>query len=209
MVLYPSDILDLSQVVLQVPVNNKDTTIKDLKDYENQYFYTSGNFKNSSSAALNYVIFKIYADSPTSSGSEFPRTELKFNQVINSKDKSKLQFSLSIEKLPVKNPEIVFCQIKTSSKELQLVIKGPIIYVRDFDVKHYPMLEGYILGTVLDCSLSIENNEIVISIGKSTLNLKTDFQEANFKLGNYMQSNIKMGEDKSTYSQISLFSFSE
>ena len=142
---------------------------------------------------MNYVIFKIYADSPTSSGSEFPRTELKFNQVINSKDKSKLQFSLSIEQLPIKNPEIVFCQIKTSSKELQLVIKGPIIYVRDFDVKHYPMLEGYILGTVLDCSLSIENNESVIYIGNSTLNLKTDFPRSKFQIRELHAEQYKNG----------------
>ena len=117
----------------------------------------------------------------------------------------------SIDQLPIKNPEVVFAQIKTTKDnlEFQCVVKGPLLYLRTMEVVHYTIDSNYVLGTKFNYSLSVKNNVVTFNYNGVNYSYPEKFTTGYFKAGNYMQSNVvTYGEDKNTESIVSYYNLS-
>ncbi|MFA7327770.1 MAG: polysaccharide lyase family 7 protein [Candidatus Kapaibacterium sp.] len=186
----PSDVCDLSHCSLQVPVNNKFTSISNLKDYHDSHFYKEN----------DYIVCRITCGEVTSGGSHYPRTELKGKTSFTSKDRQHLEGDYCIKKAPIKKPVVCFSQVKCTNPNIEiefLYSNGHLVF-RDFDAKHYDM-GPYKLGDWFHMRVASFNNEIHVFLNRNPKEVvirKNVFSNCNWKMGCYTQSNGTIDDPK-------------
>lgn len=203
----PGDILELKNWYLGLPTGSKgdpDNVYQPkLDSYTSKYFFVRD----------NSVIFRTPVNGVTTSGSQYPRTELReMNGAKKAawntgKGTHTMEIDQSINKIPVKKPEIVAGQLHGTSDDLFLLhLSGKRLRIKYDDGQKYKDIDtNYKLGTRFTVKFVIQNNQAKIyynGVHKATVPAKSS--TAYFKAGSYAQSNPSKG-DKTGETEVQIY----
>lgn len=149
----------------------------------------------------DHMVLKTDSGCAHTANSHYPRTEFRQLKTWNSRGDAHLSFDVAIQKLPVKKPEVCFAQIKTATKEMQLLYHAGKVICRTLDARHIKM-GTYKLGDWVHVDIHVISGQVDVKIGDATCGFHADFTGAYFKCGNYMQSNAAIEGNKTTGSEV-------
>jgi len=202
----PSQVLNLTNWGLQLPTGKEgdpDFIAPDkLATFEEKpYFYASG----------SSVIFFAFVNGSHTSGSEYPRTELREYlggqpaSWSNTKGSHTLTVKHAYTHLPAKRPEIVGAQILSDSGPvMQVRLNNPDIevYGPDGNVKIVP---NYVLGTTVTTTVIAADGLIqVLYNGEAKWKVSHSGTGWYFKTGAYVQSNLNY-DAPSEYGEVTVY----
>lgn len=200
---YPGQIINLNNWKLTLPTGgSKDPTeIKQpsLATYKNDpYFLVSGD---------NGVRFRAPVTGVTTSGSSYPRSELR-EMVNNGKDKASwsstsgkhtMYLEQAVTHLPKAKPHIVVGQVHDSSDDVIVIrLEGKKLQI-DVDGADGPVLDSnYTLGKKFAVKFEVQGGQTKIYYNNSNTpayTLSRSYSGAYFKAGAYTQSNCSRETD--------------
>jgi|688.fasta_scaffold00232_90 PKD repeat protein len=208
----PSDVLDLTNWKITLPIGSNESPIE-VKPTDKSPQIPIKEFKHDEYFHLNAdksgVVFKAHAGGVTTSGSGYPRSELR-ERVNNgaedanwtsSSGKHAMYIEQAVLNLPVKKPHVVVGQIhakkKGSSRNDDIVVfrlEGKKLYINaDGTSNDVVLTENYELGTKFSVGLEVQNNKIKFYYNGSLVNhvMDSEFTNSYFKAGMYTQSNCR------------------
>lgn len=210
--LRPSDILDLSNWYLGIPVNTSHDGAPDiirqpeLDGYSSVWFHAN--------AAGDGVVFDANAGGYTTSGSSYPRTELRemSGSSLASWDSRSgthtLEVSEAITQVTPVKPDIVAAQIHDSSDDvIEIRLQGSVLAVHSNDGKtKTPLDTAYQLGARFDLKIVADSGGIdVYYNGVLKTTVKASGSGYYFKAGAYVQSNPSKGEDPDAIGEVVIY----
>lgn len=220
--LLPSDVLNLTNWHLTLPV---DTALPGDPDQIEQpaldtYVHDTYFRLN---AAKDGVVFRAHAGGDTTSGSGYPRSELRERQ-NNGQDKAAWSSSSgkhtmfidqAVTHLPDVKPHIVVGQIHDASDDVIVIrLEGSKLFI-DLNGDDGPTLTStYILGTRFTVKLEVEDDATnVYYNGTLKYTYSKAFSGAYFKAGAYVQSSCQgtkkvSGEACSAYGEVVIYDVS-
>jgi hypothetical protein len=223
----PSHVLNLTDWKLQLPIgpakNATEIPQPDLATYTSQYFHVN--------AAGDGVVLTAPVGGSTTSGSEYPRSELREMTGSGGKTEagwsnagtavSTMTVSESVDMLPPVSPQVVVAQIHNSlsgskSDPIEIVADGrkPTepgtvkLGVRWFGKEQSAFLNpAYVLGTRYTLTLTATDGKMTVAYDGT---VKSTFSETEsglyFKAGCYTQSNPSKGDKPTSYGQVTIYS---
>lgn len=215
---YPAQVIDLKNWKLTLPVNTEHNGNPDeikqpeLNTYKDQFFTLN--------SAKNAIVFKAFTGGYTTSGSNYPRSELR---EMTNNGKSSASWSSSVGKhtlyidqkvthLPDVKKHIVIGQIHDASRY--------VIFFRLEDSKLLVSVNGgqkiildanYKLGTRFNVMFEVADGKTKCFYnGKLMHTHQEKFEGAYFKAGAYVQSSCKgdkkvEGESCNAYGEVEIF----
>jgi len=214
----PGEILTLKNWKLTLPVNtdrngNPDEIKQPLLDtYTDEWFFTN--------KKQDAMVFKANAGGETTSGSNFPRSELremledgKPSAVWSSSaGKHTLFIDQKVTHLPDVRKHIVVGQIHDADKYVVFFrLEDRKLLVSVNKGERITLDPNYELGTRFNVMFQVENNETKCYYnGVLKYTYKGNFEDAYFKAGAYVQSSCKgnkkvEGESCSAYGEVEIF----
>lgn len=205
----PADVLDLTNWKITLPTPRsgssqaREVLQPELANYEDQYFYDEG----------NTVVFTTPVGDATTSGSEYPRTELR-EMRNNGRDLAAwsstsgthiMTVRQAITQRPIVKPHIVAGQIHDGSDDvIQIRLEGTRLIIDCCDGSEVALLEpNYQLGTFFDLRIEVAAGRIkVFYNGIQKLDMAHVDSGNYFKAGSYPQSNPSRGDDPNTIGQV-------
>ncbi len=200
---YPAQVLNLTNWKLQTPFAKSDGSpgVLEIKQPALATYRKSPNFvvRDSSNCSAG-VTFRAPVNGVTTSGSKYPRTELR-EMMNNGRDNASWSstvgthtFSQTIAfvKLPKVKQDIVGMQIHNASEDISLlVLRGTNLYFSDGDnTKAKLITSNYQLGTKLNAKYVVSNGQTKAYInGVLQLTINRAYDGAYFKAGAYPQAN--------------------
>jgi Alginate lyase len=195
----PSDVLDLTNWYLTLPTGT--TGVPDTVFQPKLDTYTGTAFRLND--AKNGVVFTTTAGGVTTSGSKYPRSELremagtKKASWSNKSGTHTLVTRQAVTKLPTVKPELVVAQIhdaKDDVMEVRLEGKRLMAQYNDGD-SEITIDPAYALGTVFDLRIVAASSKVQVYYNdqlKATINKSgTGWY---FKSGSYLQTNTSKGD---------------
>ena len=206
----PSTVLDLSNWYLTLPTGKSgspDTVYQPKLDT-----YTSTAFRLNS--AENGVVFTATAGGVTTSGSKYPRSELREmagDRKAGWSNKSgthTLVARQAITKLPPVKPEIVSAQIHDGSDDvMQVRLEGTRLMTQYNDGQsEITMDSAYVLGTVFEVRIVAADSKVKVYYNgqlKATINKSGSGWY--FKSGTYLQSNTSKGDKPTAAGEVVIY----
>lgn len=213
---YPSQVLGLANWKITLPVAKPgsgvamEITQPALGSYENNlYFYASG----------NTVVLRANAGGATTSGSGYPRSELRemygggaheasWSTTIGT---STMVVNQAVTHLPVVKPEVITAQVHDSNDDVIVVkLTGPHhLYAEHNSTKLGDLDTNYNLGSFFTVSIIAAGGHIIILYNGIQ---KVDYPIASsgdyFKAGCYTQSNVSKGDAADAYAEVQIRSLS-
>jgi len=216
---YPSDLLGLSYFELTLPVANPATgyaaIVKqpELATYSNNdYFYTLSNSSG--------VVFRAPVGGATTSGSQYPRTELREMANAGSQEASwstrsgthVMKLRESVDHLPAAKPQVVFAQIhgaKDDLIELEIANTGGKnrLYVNHNGKQYGSDLDSnYVLASQFEVEIAAAGGYVDVAYnGVQHVHQALGDDGDYFKAGCYTQSNLSKGDLPSAYGQVTIY----
>ena len=208
----PSELLDTKDWYLTLPTGKEgDPDLVEgsaLANYHSQYYQLN--------ESKNAVVFTAGTGGATTSGSEYPRSELR--EMAGSekaswdgrKGRHTMEIVEAITQTPDKKPDVIAGQIHGTSDDLmQIHLSGQNLRVKYDDGRKFVDLEpNYQLGTMF--SVKIESAEGRVKVwynGQQKADLPISSSTSYFKAGVYTNSNPSKG-DKSGEGQVMIRSLS-
>lgn len=177
-----------------------------LKDFTNEYFYID--------SAKSCTVFKANCGGFTTSGSSYPRSELREmnGKALAAWDLSKgvhkMTWTAAITNIPVVKPQVVVGQIHDSQDDVFFIRLSKNILEVVHDSAKYGVLDSnYILGTKYKMSITVTNGSVSVTYNDTkTVNFKPKPSKTNyFKLGMYTQSNPSKGDKPDAFGQVEIY----
>lgn len=200
----PSEVLDLTNWKLTLPVNNaQEITQPELASFESEDFYVNNTGDG--------VVFKASCGSTTTTNSSYPRSELR---EMTDNGKTKASWSTNsgthtmildekITHLPDVKPEVVVGQIHDASDDvIELRLEKSRFFVESNGTDVGTLDDNYQLGTRYTIKVVAANGVIKVyynNVLKVTYN-KVD-SGCYFKAGMYTQSNTTKGDLPTAYGE--------
>lgn len=189
----PADVLNLTdwKITLPTGAEGKPTEVKQpaLKTFSvDPYFLVAG----------DGVRFRAPVNGVTTSGSKYPRSELReMNGSANAAWSSTsgthtLVVRESFDHLPAGKPHLVGAQIHDANDDVSVFrLEGSSLYVTDGDNAHYKLVtSSYKLGTVYEAKFVVSGGKVQAYYnGVLQTTLSKSFSGAYFKAGAYTQAN--------------------
>jgi hypothetical protein len=216
---YPSDLLGLSYFELTLPVANPATgnaaIVKQpelAKYFNNDYFFSLANSSG--------VVFRAPVGGATTSGSQYPRTELREMANVGSQEASwsttsgthAMKLRESVDHLPAAKPQVVFAQIhgaKDDLIELEISNAGGRnrLYVNHNGKQYGSDLDSnYVLGAQFEVDVSSADGYVDVAYnGVQHVHQALSDNGDYFKAGCYTQSNTSKGDSPSAYGQVTIY----
>jgi hypothetical protein len=216
---YPSDVLDLANWHLTLPVDTSHAGSPDeidqpeLDGYSNASFFFLNTLKTG-------VTFRAYTNGVTTSGSGYPRSELRertnggatLASWSSSSGKHTLFIDQAVTHLPDVKPHIVVGQIHDSSDDVIVFrLEGQKLFI-DLNGNDGPTLtSSYVPGTRFTVGFEVENNAVKCYYnGALKYTYAKSFSGAYFKAGAYVQSSCQgskkvAGESCSAYGEAVIY----
>lgn len=209
----PSTVLDLSNWKLTIPTGNSEspTEIQQpaLKDYVHDVWFSVNG---------GGVRFKAPVNAVTTSGSNYPRSELR-EMKNGGKDRAEwsskegthiMTIDEAITALPQKKPHVVAGQIHDASDDVIVIrLEGSTLYV-NVDGKNLHTLDSaYTLGKRFTVKFEVSGGVTKIYYnGSEVYTLSKDYSGAYFKAGAYTQSNCSKEDNCSegNYGEVVIYS---
>lgn len=215
---YPADVLDLTNWKETLPIGSAgsptEITQPQLATYSVDPWFVA-------TPACDGVQFRAPVDGVTTSGSSYPRSELREmtnNGTTNaswSSDSgtSTMVINEAVTALPNTKPHIVVGQIHDSSNDISVFrLEGSTLYVTNGDTSHYAVATtNYQLGTPFEAKFVVSNNQIQAYYnGTLVTTIPASFSGAYFKAGAYTQANCTNSSpcDDTNYGESVIYSLS-
>jgi len=205
----PGELLDLSNWFLTLPTGGEEDPQSifqpELDTYSSEYFQLD--------AARTGVVFTTPAGGTTTSGSSYPRTELRemFGEEkaswSNRSGRHTLTVRQAVTALPPVKPEVVVAQIHDGDDDVVLVrVEGSRLLVEYDDGDGEVMLDpAYRLGALYDLEIVAEGGRILVSYqGGPPAVVDLEGSGWYFKTGAYLQSNTERGDAPDSVGQVVL-----
>jgi Alginate lyase/Fibronectin type III domain len=221
-IIYPANVLDLTNWKLNLPVDANGTqtgTSLEIKRPKLDTFSINPYFMNNINNTA--VIFNANCDGATTSGSGYPRSELREmtnNGTTNASWSSSsgthiMEIDQVITHLPLVKPHIVVGQIHDASDDIIVFrLEGAKLFM-DHNGNDGTILDNnYVLGTRFKVKFIVSNNQVQSyynDVLRETYPIT--FSGAYFKAGAYVQSSCKgskqvPGELCTAYGEVLIFS---
>jgi len=219
---YPSDVLDLTNWKITIPFdrNGNDGPTKKASEVKppviNTYILPPYFTVNDDCSA---VIFRAHAGGATTSGSGYPRSELRERTNGGTSDiswssgsgKHTMRIRQRVTHLPVVKPHVVVGQIHDGNDDVIVVrLERKKLFV-DINGDDGPiMTSNYELGTEFDVAFVVENNETKVYYNNSLVYThRQSYSGAYFKAGMYTQSSCGgrkkvAGESCNAYGEVEI-----
>ncbi|EYF01166.1 polyguluronate lyase precursor [Chondromyces apiculatus DSM 436] len=216
---YPSEVLDLTHWKLTLPIDTSHAGSPDeIKRPELDTFLDSTYFRVN--ATGDAVAFKAHTGGYTTSGSGYPRSELRemtSNGASNaswssSSGKHTLFIDQKVTHLPDVKKHIVVGQIHDGDDDVIVFrLEGQKLFI-DLNGDDGPTLtSNYVLGTRFTVKFEVQNNVVKCYYnGTLAYSYPKSFTGAYFKAGAYVQSSCQgskkiTGESCSAYGEVELY----
>ncbi len=215
---YPADVLDLTNWYIGLPVGEEESPTNveqpELATYANDPWFTA----TDDCAAVQ---FRAAVNGVTTSGSNYPRSELR--EMTDSGETKASWSSTSgthtmvidqaITDLPEDKPDVVAGQIHDSDDDVSVFrLEGSKLYVTSPDDSNHKLVdENYELGTRFEAKFVVADGEIKAYYnGVLQTTLAEDFSGAYFKAGAYTQANCERSSPCSddNYGQVEIYGLS-
>lgn len=154
----------------------------------------------------NWLVFRATVDGVTTSGSGYPRSELreltasgKLAAWSSHKGLHTLTGRAEIRHLPSKKPSVVIAQIHDADDDVVMVrLDGTTLYLYESlgkgkGAKKHKLLSGYKLGATLTYSVAASPTGITVTVNGKKVEIKRLVTGAYFKAGCYSQANEDNG----------------
>ncbi|MGW0828254.1 polysaccharide lyase family 7 protein [Streptomyces sp. NPDC002845] len=215
---YPADVLDLTNWYIGLPVGEEEspTNVKQplLATYSNDPWFTA-------SPDCDAVQFRAAVNGVTTSGSNYPRSELR---EMTDSGQTKASWSSTsgthtmvidqaITALPEERPNVVAGQIHDADDDVSVFrLEGSKLYITDGDTSHHKLVtDDYELGTEFQAKFVVSDGEIKAYYnGELQTTLSKDFSGGYFKAGAYTQANCGNSSPCSddNYGQVEIYGLS-
>ena len=199
---HPADVLDLRDWKLTLPVGTdrklthpQEIHQPDLADYQlPPWFQTT--------ADCTGVVFRAAVNAPTTSGSHYPRSELREMTAGGSENASwsstsgthTMTVTEAFTSLPQGKPHLVGAQIHDAADDITVFrLEGSNLYVTDGDDPHFKLItDQYVLGTKFEAKFVVSGGVVqAFYNGQLQATLAKNFSDAYFKAGAYTQANCE------------------
>lgn len=211
----PAKVLDLTNWKLTLPTGSAEspTEIKQpqLATYLLDPWFVTAN---------GGVRFRAAVNAPTTSGSSYPRSELR-EMTNNGKDKASwsatsgthtMTIDQAITATPLKKPHVVAGQIHDSGDDVIVIrLEGKHLFVDVGGDTAHTLDTNYNLGTRFQVKFEVSGGQTHIFYnGAKVYTLTKDYSGAYFKAGAYTQSNCSKEEvcSESNYGEVIIYSLS-
>jgi Alginate lyase len=199
---YPGDVLDLRGWKLTLPIGTPDkpTQPEEIRQPELADFEISPWFQPT--ADCTGVAFRAPIDAPTTSGSHYPRSELREMTADGSENASwsstsgthTMTVTEAFTGLPQGKPHLVGAQIHDDDDDITVFrLEGTNLYVTDGDNPNYKLItDNYVLGTKFEAKFVVSAGVVqAFYNGQLQATLAKNFSDAYFKAGAYTQANCE------------------
>jgi hypothetical protein len=208
----PGRIIDLSGWKLTLPI---DTPQKGRPDeivapqiatfVASEIFYTSEDGRS--------VVFRALCGGVTTSGSSYPRCELREMELDGKKEASwnttdstihSMRVLLAVTHVPAVKSHIVCAQIHDAEEDLiEIRLEGKKLQVERSKDGNVMLDRSYQLGVVFDLTIDAGGGHVrVFYNGDEKLDWPVDRRGCYFKTGCYTQSNTKKGDAADDYGEV-------
>ncbi|MFL6090932.1 MAG: polysaccharide lyase family 7 protein [Aeromicrobium sp.] len=164
------------------------------------------------------VVFRAPVEGATTSGSEYPRTELR-EMKNNGKDEAGwssgtgehvMIICQAITATPPVKPHVVAGQIHSSSNDvMEIRLEGKRLFVESNGTERGNLDTNYTLGTVFTVEVRANAAGITVAYNGSP---KVAYTKTGsgwyFKAGSYPQSNLSKGDQAGSYGEVVIYSLS-
>jgi poly(beta-D-mannuronate) lyase len=208
----PADVIDLTNWYVGLPIGDDEspTNVKQpqLDSYSIDPWFTT-------TADCTGVQFRAAVNGVTTSGSSYPRSELR--EMTNGGSEEAAWSSTSgthtmvirekITHLPQDKPHVVAGQIHDSDDDVSVFrLEGNSLYVTNGDTIHHKLVtSNYQLGTEFEAKFVVSGGQVrAYYNGTLQTTISTDFDGAYFKAGAYTQANCDNSApcDEDNYGQV-------
>ncbi|WAP60111.1 polysaccharide lyase family 7 protein [Streptomyces sp. S465] len=215
---YPAEVLDLTNWYVGLPIGEaeKPTNVKqpELATYANDPWFTA-------TPDCDAVRFRAAVNGVTTSGSSYPRSELR-----EMTDSGRTQASWSstsgehtmvidqaITALPEDKPHVVAGQIHDADDDVSVFrLEGSKLYITDGDDSHHKLVtDDYELGTRFQAKFVVSDKKIrAYYNGVLQTTLSKSFSGGYFKAGAYTQANCDNSApcDDGNYGEVTIYGLS-
>lgn len=211
----PSSVLDLSNWKLTIPSGNAESPTEIMQPALKEYVHDVWFSINSGG-----VRFRAPVNAVTTSGSNYPRSELR-EMKNGGKDRAdwsskegthSMTIDEAITAMPQKKPHVVAGQIHDASDDVIVIrLEGSELFV-DVDGRNMHTLDaGYTLGKRFTVKFEVSNGATKIFYnGAESYTLSQDYSGAYFKAGAYTQSNCSKEDNcnENNYGEVVIYSLS-
>ncbi|HEY0700149.1 MAG TPA: polysaccharide lyase family 7 protein [Micromonospora sp.] len=207
---YPADVLDLTNWYIGLPIGEEESP-RNVEQPELDTFRIDPWFV--ATADCTRVQFRAAVNGVTTSGSSYPRSELR-----EMRGSSKASWSSTsgthtmvirqaITTLPATKPHVVAGQILASSDDVAVFrLEGRNLYLTNGDNSHYKLItSSYTLGTEFEAKFVVSGGQIrAYYNGVLQATISKSFSGGYFKAGAYTQANCTNSSPCSTsnYGQV-------
>ncbi|MEU4745998.1 polysaccharide lyase family 7 protein, partial [Actinosynnema sp. NPDC023658] len=210
---YPADVLDLTDWYVGLPVGEEESPTNvgqpELATYSaDPWFRTT--------PACDGVRFRAAVNGVTTSGSSYPRSELR--EMSGSAKASwsstsgthTMVVDEAITALPRDKPHVVAGQIHDSGDDVSVFrLEGSKLYVTDGDTAHHKLVtDAYVLGTRFQAKFVVGDGRIKAYYnGVLQTTITKSFSGAYFKSGAYTQANCTNSSpcDAGNYGEVEVY----
>ncbi|MGE5549054.1 MAG: polysaccharide lyase family 7 protein [Bacteroidota bacterium] len=216
---YPSDLLDLTNWKITLPIGSSGSPTE-IKQPQLDTYSVDPYFKLT--PAKDGVQFRAHCGGTTTSGSSYPRSELRemtgyltgsgYTEGSGWKSTSgthTMYIRQAITHLPVAKPHVVAGQIHDASDDVTVFrLEGSSLYITDGDNTHgYLLTDNYRLGTVFTCKMVVSGGKITYYYNDQLVNYSQtkSLSGCYFKAGCYTQSNTSKGDEPSAYGEVIVY----
>jgi poly(beta-D-mannuronate) lyase len=206
----PSDVLDLSHWKLTLPVDTGHPGSPD--EYTSLGGVTLPPFFTLA-PSRDAVAFRAHAGGATTSGSKYPRSELREMDGRGGPAKwsttsgtHTLTVTQAVTHLPTVKPHVTTAQIHDSSDDVAVVrLEGSRLFVEHNGRNLGDLDTSYRLGTVYTVKMVASGGRITVFYnGVRKVDVPAKTSGCYFKVGAYTQSNPSKGEAKDAYGEVAV-----
>jgi hypothetical protein len=213
---FPAKVLDLTNWKITLPIGTAESPTEivqsPLATYKlDPWFVVAG----------GGVRFRAPVNAPTTSGSNYPRSELR-EMSNNGKDKASwgsndgkthtMTIEEAVTHLPFKKNQVVAGQIHDDSDDIMVIrLEGSNLYVNVDGKNIYTLTSSYTLGTRFSIKFEASGGKTnVYYNGNLVYTLDKNYDNAYFKAGVYTQSNCSKEDvcSSDNYGEVTIYSLS-
>jgi len=213
----PSDVLDLSNWKVTLPIDTSHAGSPDeyrqpeLDGYEHpDYFHVND--------ARDGVVFTAHCGGYTTSGSGYPRSELREMTSNGSANASwsttsgthTMEIRQKVTHLPVAKPHVVVGQIHDAGDDVIVFrLEGSTLFVDENGERGPVLTSNYQLGTEFTVKFVVRNGGVECYYnGQYIYTYQVSTSGCYFKAGCYTQSNTSRGDAPTAYGQVIIYDLS-
>lgn len=191
---YPADVLNLRNWYIGLPIGESESP-KNVKQPELATYKVDPWFVPT--ADCTGVQFRAAVNGVTTSGSSYPRSELRemngssMASWSSTSGTHTLTVRTTVTRLPNTKPHIVVAQIHDADDDVSVFrVEGSDLYLTNGDDTHYKRIGSYSLGTQIEVKFVVSGGQIKAYYnGSQVATISKSLSGGYFKAGAYTQAN--------------------